>query len=189
MVTFTATDADGNVSQCSATVTVQDTTPPNLVASLDPEMLWPADKQLHDITADVMVTDVCDPQASFLLTKLISSEPDDGKSDGNTTGDIAGHDLGTADTSFQLRAERSASGTGRTYTATYAAADVSGNSSVQSAEVVVPRNAVVIGTGRPAQCADARQAGHAACRSLSGKAKGDCMQRVAAEARECLANR
>ena len=84
---------------------------------------------------------------------MSSSEPDNaggngnGKGgsngDGNTNGDIAGHELGTADTDFQVRAERSGGGPGRTYTATYAATDASGNSGLGSAEVTVSHSGKV----------------------------------------------
>ena len=60
--------------------------------------------------------------------------------DGDTPNDIQGAALGTDDRSFQLRAERSAKGTGRIYTVTYRATDASGNGKTASATVTVPLN-------------------------------------------------
>lgn len=71
---------------------------------------------------------------------MTSSEPDNGPGDGNTTGDITGADLGTDDRSFQLRAERSGSGSGRTYTVVYKATDASGNVATASATVFIPKS-------------------------------------------------
>jgi len=51
-----------------------------------------------------------------------------------------GHDVGTADTEFQLRAERLGGGTGRIYTITYTASDASGNTATATATVTVPHD-------------------------------------------------
>jgi hypothetical protein len=139
-VTFTAMDASGNSSSCSAIVTVVDTTPPEISASLDETVLWPPDHKMVEINATVEVTDICDPSPTFVLTSITSSEPDNavGNGDGNTVDDIQGADFGTADTSFLLRAERAATGGGRVYTVTYTAIDSSGNMTDSVVEVVVP---------------------------------------------------
>jgi hypothetical protein len=60
--------------------------------------------------------------------------------DGNTTGDIAGADLGTAGTEVDLRAERNGTGPGRVYQLTYRAVDASGNSTPAFAVVTVPHD-------------------------------------------------
>jgi hypothetical protein len=52
--------------------------------------------------------------------------------------DIQGAEIGTADTTFSLRAERAGYGTGRFYTVTYTAVDGSDNQAEDSAEVTVP---------------------------------------------------
>jgi hypothetical protein len=71
-----------------------------------------------------------------------SSEPDDapGDGDGSTTGDMAGAEADTPDTGILLRAERSGSGSGRTYEITYAASDATGNSTSALAVVRVPHD-------------------------------------------------
>ena len=122
-VTFTATDYCGNSTSCLATVTVVDTTPPEIEVTLTPERLWPPNHKLVDIVATVSVTDVCDPNKSFVLTSITSNEPDEGIGDGDMPNDIQGADFGTPDTEFQLRAERSGTGVGRIYTIVYTAYD------------------------------------------------------------------
>ena len=53
----------------------------------------------------------------------------------------ARHDhLGTLDTRISLRAERSGSGPGRTYTLTYRATDLAGNVATAIATVIVPHD-------------------------------------------------
>jgi len=72
------------------------------------------------------------------LVSVTSNEPDNGLGDRDTPNDIPGWNVGTADTSGQLRAERSGKGTGRQYTLTYAADDLAGNRSTCTTAVIVP---------------------------------------------------
>jgi hypothetical protein len=139
-VTFTATDADGNSSSCSAFVTVVDTTPPEITLALDTTSIWPPNHKMVTINATVVVTDECDPNPFFVLTSIASNEPDNGLGDGDMPNDIQGAAFGTADLSFQVRAERAGLGSGRTYTVTYTAYDSSGNSAEASAVITVPKN-------------------------------------------------
>jgi len=140
VVTFTATDSGGAESTCAATVTVADTLPPTINGSVAPNVLWPPNHQMVAITGSVAVSDVCDPSASFVLTSIVSSEPDNGTGDGDKPNDIQGAAYGTADTSFLLRAERSGPGHGRIYSILYTASDASGNTTPLPLEVVVPHS-------------------------------------------------
>lgn len=128
IVTWTASDDDGNVSQAMQTVTVEDTTPPSLELSLDPESIWPPNHRLHTIQATIEVSDVCDPGPTVVLDFVLSSEPDNDRGDGNTSGDVRSATVGTDDREFGVRAERDGRRGGRTYTAQYTAEDASGNS-------------------------------------------------------------
>ncbi len=140
VVTFTAEDDSGNTATCQATVTVEDTTPPSLSVELSPNVLWPPNHELRNITASIVASDVCDPDPVISLVSITSNEADDSQGDGNTTNDIQGAAFGTDDRSFQLRAERRGKGSGRIYTVAYTATDSSGNFTVATAEVLVPHN-------------------------------------------------
>jgi hypothetical protein len=66
-VTFTATDCSGNTSQCTADVTVVDTTPPVItcpdnitVACNGPQGTYASDPQLSPFWTGVSATDICD---------------------------------------------------------------------------------------------------------------------------------
>jgi len=139
-VTLTVSDGDLTDSD-GVDISVVDTVAPDINVSVDPATLWPPNHKLVNVSATVTVTDACDPNPVFTLTSVTSNEPDNGMGDGNTTGDIAGADIGTADTAFKLRAERAGSGNGRIYTISYTAADASGNDSPPASAVVnVPKS-------------------------------------------------
>lgn len=137
VVTWTATDDDGNMSTCSAKVNVVDTTPPVISFEVTPNALWAPNHRLVTVNATVIVSDICDPAPVFVLTSITVNEPDNGIGDGNTTQDVAGAAFGTADIAFQLRAERSGRGSGRVYTIRYTATDMSGNSAATTRQVTV----------------------------------------------------
>jgi len=140
VVQFTATDDSGNQRSCSATVTVKDTTKPTIALTLDPTVLWPPNHTLATINAAVVVSDTCNPNPSFVLTSITSSQPDNGLGDGNTANDIQGAAYGTADLSFLLRAERSPHGAPRIYSVVYTVSDGSGNSAQAVGMVIVPQD-------------------------------------------------
>jgi hypothetical protein len=140
VVTFTATDACGNADDCTATVNVVDTTPPEITVELNRDCLWPPNHKMVPIEADVTVTDVCDPNPTFVLLSITSDEPDNGPGDGNTDGDIQDTDFGTADVMFSLRSERQGGGDGRVYTVIYRASDASGNTADDTTYVRVPHD-------------------------------------------------
>ena len=139
-VTFYATDESGNVDSCTATVTVEDTTPPEIEVVLNRDALWPPNHKMADITATVTVTDICDPNPTYVLTSIVSNEDDDGLGDGDFSNDIQGASYGTADDVFKLRSERMGGGAGRIYTIIYTASDMSGNTTPDTSTVVVPHD-------------------------------------------------
>jgi hypothetical protein len=145
VVTFTATDDSGNSASCTTTVTVEDTTAPDISVTVSPDTLWPPNHKMVDIVATVTFSDICDATPTVVLT-ITSNEPDNDQGkpydpqdstsgDGNTINDIQ---IGTDDYAFKLRAERAGAGDGRVYTITYTVTDASGNSASASATVVVP---------------------------------------------------
>jgi hypothetical protein len=139
-VIFTATDDSGLESSCTATVTVIDTTAPTITVELSRDVLWPPNHKLSEITATVTVDDVCDADASFVLTDIFSNEPDNGQGDGDTENDIQEAEYGTDDTAFLLRSERMGGGDGRKYTIVYTVTDASGNAVDDTSCVRVPHD-------------------------------------------------
>jgi hypothetical protein len=122
----------------STTVTVVDTTPPNIKVETDINSLWPPNHKLTTVNARVTVSDACDPNPTFVLTSIKCDDPDNERGDGNTTNDIQCAAFGTPALSFQLRAERSGISKSRTYTIVYTARDASGNANQATATVSVP---------------------------------------------------
>ncbi len=139
-VIFTATDCNGNAAACTTSVTVEDTTPPEITVTLDRDRLWPPNHKMADIGATVVATDICCEFPTFVLTSITSNEPDNGKGDGNTVDDIQAANFGADDTSFQLRSERSGKGDGRIYSIVYTASDCVGNTASDTVEVHVPHD-------------------------------------------------
>jgi len=136
-VTLTVRDPSGHIDRDEVTIQVVDTTPPELTVELFPNSLWPPNHKMADIEAEVHAEDLCGEVASLTLVSVVSSEPDNGRGDGNTDGDIAGVEVDTLDTTFQLRSERQGMNRRRIYTVTYQATDDSGNRGEVSKEVVV----------------------------------------------------
>jgi hypothetical protein len=142
-VLFTAKDARGNQVTCTSSVTVKDTKPPTLNVLTDPAVLWPPNHELVPVTAEWQTGDVCDPDGVRIeLVSVTSSEPDDvtGGSDGSTSADIQGAEIGTSDPTVLLRAERDGKGPGRVYELHYRAIDRAGNATPAFAVVTVPHD-------------------------------------------------
>jgi hypothetical protein len=128
-------------SRDTARILVVDTTPPAITIGVDPTVLWPPNHRMVGVSANAMVTDVCDPAVgNARLISAVSSELDDapGGGDGTTVHDIQGVVVGAPDFEFELRAERDAAGEGRVYEITYGAVDGSGNEGNGEALVLVP---------------------------------------------------
>jgi predicted extracellular nuclease len=107
--------------------------PPTLAVNLSDTSLWPANHKYVDVEASfVSSTDV----ASVTLISAVSNEADDGADDGDTINDVVIVD----NDSFQFRAERSGSGSGRIYTVTYQATNSCGATTTATALVTVPLN-------------------------------------------------
>jgi endo-1,4-beta-xylanase len=132
-------DGKGGSDTDTVQITVADTTPPDLEVALSPSLLWSPNHKLVDVTATIQVTDACDSASAVTLLSIVSSEPDDGRGDGRTTGDIRQAALGTDDRAFKLRAERSGQTRERVYSVTYQATDGSGNTRTVTQEVHVAK--------------------------------------------------
>lgn len=141
--TLTATVGQATPESDSATVTVEDTSPPVVRVIAEPRYLWPPNHDMREVQIRVRVEDACasDDDVSIELVGATSDEPDNGQGDGNTVNDIQDADLGTDDHSLLLRAERAGNGDGRVYTLTYRVTDGAGNETDAEAKVYVPHDA------------------------------------------------
>jgi len=156
LITLVVTDPTGLSSDPDeAMVVIVDTTPPTIDVTVSPDELWPPNHKLVPITATIDVADVCDPNPSVTLISVASNEPDNGTGDGDTANDIQDATIGSDDRSILLRAERKGNGTGRIYTIVYGAADQSGNTAEDTAEVTVPHDRGNRGSAAPNPSASA----------------------------------
>ncbi|KIL38339.1 hypothetical protein SD70_27090 [Gordoniibacillus kamchatkensis] len=141
-VSYWSVDKAGN-TEAPHTVAVQiDKTAPTLKVVMDKTVLWPPNHQMMTVNAAVYAEDSLSGIASVVLTSVTSSEPDSGLGAGDTANDIQGAETGSAVTRFDLRAERSGSGSGpgRVYTIVYTAVDHAGNRTNAEATVTVPHS-------------------------------------------------
>ena len=131
-----------NVTSCTSSVTVIDTTSPVISdVTASSTVLWPPDHRMVRVALRGSVSDVCGA-ATWSIIGVQCNEPTNALGDGNTPADwsIAGED-----TVF-LRAERSGRGDSRIYSIQVQATDASGNhSEIQTVTVTVPKN---LGKGR-----------------------------------------
>jgi len=141
VITLRATDRVGDRATDETSVTVVDTTPPEIAVETVPRTLWPPNHAMVDVEARVVARDACGP-ASVVLASVSSNEADGARRGGHagTDDDVQGAELSTPDYGFKLRAERSGKETTRVYRVTYTAADDSGNVGSASAVVVVPHD-------------------------------------------------
>jgi hypothetical protein len=131
------TDRAGNRASGTVSGINIDKTAPNVFCGASPTILSPSDRRLVPIQVAVTVNDGLSGPSGFRLVSVASSEADGGLAVGDVPGDIAGFDLGAADTTGQLRAEAAAVA-GRVYTVEYEGADRAGNVARCSAQISVP---------------------------------------------------
>jgi subtilisin family serine protease len=137
------TDIHGGVGTTRGTVTVADTTPPELTLAVSPSVLWPPNHRMVPVNVTLSAGDACSSAVSVRLAGITSSEPDDapGSADGQTTGDAVVIETGQPATRLLLRAERSALGSGRAYTMRYVVTDAAGLTTEREAVIPVQRPA------------------------------------------------
>lgn len=136
-INWTATDASGNTSAATQTVTVVDDEAPVVSGvSASPSVLWPPNHSMQDVAIAYAATDNCGGPVSCSITSVTSNEPANGTGDGDTA-----PDFGIVDPSFlvRLRAERAGGGTGRVYKITVTCTDGT-NASSASTTVTVPKS-------------------------------------------------
>jgi hypothetical protein len=133
-------EADDGWHQDRVTVVVVDALAPRIHLTATPASLWPPNHRLVDVRVTATVEDACAPPEDLLvaLVSVRSNEPGDGRrGDGRHQPDVQGFDVGRADFTGRLRAERSGRGGGRSYELTYRVSDPAGNSATASVTVEV----------------------------------------------------
>jgi probable HAF family extracellular repeat protein len=130
-IEFTVADAAGNVTTCGTTLHVLDLSRP-VFSSLtaNPEVLRPADGRMVAVRLTAVVSDNCDPNPLCRVIAVKSSGEDSGEPDWRMTGDMT----------VELRAELTAKRGPRVYTILVSCTDASGNTTLRSVHVKVPRN-------------------------------------------------
>lgn len=133
LLSLTATDSDGNQTIFDSIITVEDTIAPEIVsASASPKVLWPPNHKMVTVNLEAEVKDACG-DTSWKVLSVKSSQPNNGKGDGNTDTDFKILDNHTV----SLRAERSGNDKeGRVYTITLQATDDAGNTSERKTVMV-----------------------------------------------------
>lgn len=113
----------------------RDTIPPNLSVQVTPNVIWPPDRRMVTVAANISVTDNQDTNPKVKLVSITCIDCS------NLTDDVAEANFGTDDRSFMVRADRLGKRKdGRIYKVTYSATDVSGNTSTAVATVAVPHD-------------------------------------------------
>jgi len=143
-LTLTVDDGvDGTATDDVQITVVADSEAPTLVLSPTTAELWPPNHKVHAFTAAdyvMTVSDSCDTELGpedVLFARGTSDEADNGKGDGNTTGDIA---FATGCATALLRAERAGPEDGRVYELVLSAQDAAGNATEQVLTVSVPHD-------------------------------------------------
>lgn len=141
-VTYSVTDAHGNSSSATQTVTVIDNTPPVITTNGQTPSMWPPNHDYQTFSVTNFVTSVFDncggvSVGDVVIEKATSDEAEDADADGSTLNDIV---IASDCRSVQLRSERSGTGNGRVYTITFRLVDTHGNITRVTANVVVPHN-------------------------------------------------
>ena len=133
LVLISASNGQAPPVTCSATVTVIDTLPPQILdLSASPDLLWPPNHRLVPVEITVNALDACDPAPTARIIQVASNEPQNPfEPDWEITGPLT----------LNLRADRFGQGTGRIYTILIQCQDASGNLSTASVCVTVPHDA------------------------------------------------
>ena len=140
--TLRVSDEFGALDDDSVTASVVDTTPPTIASvSLTPSCLWPPNHKYvlfrlgEEITAGV--SDACDAAPVVQVVNVVSSQPDNGRGDGNSKNDVIFGPGG-----FCVRSEREGGDmAGRTYIVTISATDGAGNETTHDVALRVPHSA------------------------------------------------
>ncbi|MEK9629121.1 MAG: PKD domain-containing protein [Nitrospinota bacterium] len=139
-VTWTACDGAIPTPNCSTetqTVTITDTTPPDISNACLTDKLWPPNHKMVLVSTG-SVSDIADPDATFSVA-VTSNQPINGTGDGNTDPDWTVNSTSSG-YEVSLRAERAGNLGQRDYTIEITATDASGNTAQASCSASVPHD-------------------------------------------------
>lgn len=112
-----------------------DTVPPQLHVTLTPNVVWPPNRRMINIAAQIVVQDDMDPNPRVRLDSITCSDCAD------ASADISDATLGTDDRAFAVRSDRlGRRKEGRVYKVIYSATDAAGNVARAEAKVTVPHD-------------------------------------------------
>jgi hypothetical protein len=132
-VTYFARDHAGNEERPKTLPIKVDKSPPQVGCTATPSTIWPPNKQMSPVTVDVLADD---PHSGPVAVRLTSVET----TEGTAQAEAQDWMVGTDDRHGQVRADRNASGPGRTYTLTYSGANQAGLTATCVATVLVPHD-------------------------------------------------
>jgi hypothetical protein len=135
-VLLTVTDPRGATSQCTATVTVVDTTAPSVSCNVAISTISLLNHDLIDVGLTASAADNCDPNLTLVVQVFGDENDEEATGDGNHSPDAKGIAPGT----LRLRGERKANGDGRVYLVVVTARDAAGNLGRCSKTIVIPHN-------------------------------------------------
>lgn len=127
-VTLAVSDTHGAATTDSAVIRIMDTVAPAIAVRVLETELWSPDHKMV-LAAILGATDACDASLSLEIS-VTSDEPANATGDGNTAPDWLAEPSGDGTINLWLRAERSGTGDGRTYTVQVAARDAAANSAI-----------------------------------------------------------
>lgn len=133
--TYRVTDGSATSAPVTVNLTIRDTQPPAITASLATTMLWPPDHDLIDVGFTASATD--NGGGAVTLSYAVYSDEDDVTP---ANGEMSPDAKNVAPSSLRLRAERNATADGRVYLVVVTATDASSNSSRKCLTAVVPKN-------------------------------------------------
>lgn len=140
-ISLQVTDGINLPDRKDITVIIKDSSAPTISPVASSYIMWPPNHIMVNIAIDAYASD--NSGHVTLTASVASNEPVDGLGDGDTgpndwTTPVINQATGRID--LQLRRERSGKGTGRIYTITITAADLSGNTSTANVNISVPHD-------------------------------------------------
>jgi hypothetical protein len=139
-IEYRSIDFAGNLEKSKMNYFKIDKTAPLIDITLNKYILWNPNHKLVPIHAEVEYTDAISGISKINLISITSNQSENGKGDGNASGDIQEVQLDTFDTEFLLRAERNGGSDQRAYTIIYRAEDFAGNITDKEVVVTVPKS-------------------------------------------------